>query len=411
MKKSELLKQGNYLTVIKPLAHKIGLEETIILMELVGMEEYKEQKHLMFKELMSNENKKINQNKVSFYESDRAFECTATELELATTIKRKKQIVLLAKMMDMKLLITEQRGLPARRFILLNHENIEKLLEESLASYQDFKDQFFAEKKEIIQKQMEKRKQNKYTQSLLSQNDTTDNTNSSDNKKEENAQSNQLSQNDTTSYPESGQQVESNEDSLNNTSSLRISSPNNIEDLSIYENKIIELGFPLPIQVIFMKKIDRLISDQINLNELFNIWETEKHSENGLNEYEFANMLDNALSYAKSNIGNTNNFFSTALINYKKKRVVDSSLSKVHKPIRVEKIPLYMEEENENVAAPTIQELEEKLEKLYSLLTRERFKENKDLTVEISKTEEALKKMKSDKEEIDELLKQFRKSV
>lgn len=240
MKKSELLKQGNYLTVIKPLAHKIGLEETIILMELVGMEEYKEQKHIVYKEMMQEQNKKINPHKVSFHEQDNAFECTATELELATTIKRKKQIDVLKKMSDLNLLKTEKRNIPAKRFIVLNHDMIERVVEESLTEYQRFKDQFFAEKKEAIQKQMEKRKENRATKSLLSQKGTTDNIKVFEDNEENNIrkpQSNQLSQKGTTSSPDSGQLVVPNEDTLNNIESKNISLKNN-KNLNLNPNEI-----------------------------------------------------------------------------------------------------------------------------------------------------------------------------
>lgn len=55
------------------------------------MEEYKEGKHSIYKELFESQDKKLDLNKVIFYEADRAFECPSTELELATTIKEKNK--------------------------------------------------------------------------------------------------------------------------------------------------------------------------------------------------------------------------------------------------------------------------------------------------------------------------------
>lgn len=406
MKKSELLKQGNYLTVIKPLAHKIGLEETIILMELVGMEEYKEQKHQLFKELMDGQNKKINKNKLAFYEDDRAFECTATELELATTIKRKKQIGIIKKLSDLQLLTAEQRGLPAKRFIKLHHANIEKILDEAVTSYQEFKDQFFAEKKESLQEQMKKRKENKYKKSLLSQKGTTDNDESYEDENSKKTDNIQLSQKRTTSNPKLGQQVESNEDSLNNNQSLKISNVNNKKDLSIYEEKITNSRFAKPIQIVLMNKIDRLINDNISLDFLESIWEAEKNSATGLNEYHFAIMLETALTHAKKPIGKVDNFFLTALTNYKEKRV-KSAINKNEKPVRTEKIPEYMTESDEPKKEKTIEELEELLVKLKSIQKKERFTNNNSILLQIKETEAKLEQMKKEKKELEELLKPY----
>lgn len=202
MRKSELLKQGNYLTVIKPLAHFIGLEETIIIMELVGMEEYKEQKYLSEKEFCKREGIKMNPNKIVFYEEDRFFVCTSTELELATTIKERKQNRILNKLEELNLIKVERRGLPSKRFIQLNHDQIEKTFNHAINNYQDFKDEFFKEKKLYIKKKQEKNKIKK-------------------------AQKQQFRQNDGTSSDNMTEHVPTNQRTLNNTSSIKISPNNN----------------------------------------------------------------------------------------------------------------------------------------------------------------------------------------
>lgn len=361
-----MLKQGNYLTVIKPLAHKIGLEETIILMELVGMEEYKEQKQELREEILKSDNKKINRNKAIFYKKDRAFECTATELELATTIKRKKQITILNRMAEMNLLSVDQRGLPAKRFIVLNHENIDKVLEDSISEYQDFRDKFIEEKRELTRIQMEKRKQKNNQNSLLSQKGTTDNTNGLKTEKKKKSHNDQLSQKGTTRNPESKQQVVPNEDNLNNIPSIKISSFNN----SIYHKKVGKLEIEDLIKSVLIKNIDRLIDDQIDLEDIKLLWETEKSNEDGLNVYQFADMLKTALTEAKEPIGSrgsVSNFFKAAIKKYKQNLVVPvPQSSSSHKK---EVLPDWWETRKQNEGN---QEKEKKL-------TEEQIKEQKEL--------------------------------
>lgn len=257
--KKELLKQGNYLTVIKPLAHYIGLEETIILMELIGMEEYKKEKHHDYKEFLLKEGRKINPNKMDFYEEDRFFVCTTTELELATTIKEKKQTRLLNKLKDINLLKVESRGLPARRFIQLNHDEIEKIFEQAINNYRDFKEKFFKEKKEYIQKKMSRKSNPSNVVNIqFRQNDGTDNIKGLDIQNTSKPQSIQFRQNDGTSSVEMTEQVPSNEGTLNNNNSLIISNSNNIE----YPNLNLNLN---PIETLWNAKIPMYLKQRIKI--------------------------------------------------------------------------------------------------------------------------------------------------
>ncbi|MEQ2529078.1 hypothetical protein WMO40_20600 [Bacillaceae bacterium CLA-AA-H227] len=410
MKKSELLKQGNYLTVIKPLAHKIGLEETIILMELVGMEEYKKDKHLLYKEMMESENKKIDPKKVKYYEEDDAFECTATELQLATTIKEGKQTRLLKQLVELNLLKFENRGLPSKRFIILNHENIGNMLNTAINEYQDFKNKFFEEKKEFIQKKMAKRKEKKEEKIQFLQNEGTDKLEGLEGANTEKPQSGQFLQNEGTSDFDLVEQVPSKKPPLNNNQSIKISSNNNLEDLSIYEDKIIKLDFAEPIKIVLMKKIDRLIKDNIELDKLLNMWKSEKNSDSGLNEYQFASMLDTALTYAKKPITKTDNFFTTAIAKLKSQSVESNSIQKFQ-PVRIEQIPEYMNEDSERIEAKSIEELEAHLEKLISFQSEELFSENDGILEEIHSTKEKIEQLRREKAELDELLKPYKKTV
>lgn len=398
MKKNELLKQGNYLTVIKPLAHKIGLDETIILMELVGMEEYKEQKHLMFEELMKEKNQKINPNKVKFYLDDRAFECTSTELELATTIKKKKQVNILKKMTELNLLRTEQRGIPAKRFIILNHDEIESTLNKAVTGYQSFKDQFFADKKEKTLKQMEKRKQKKSDDSLLSQKGTTDNTNYSSSENGENPQSNQLSQKGTTSNPDSGQQVVPNEDTLNNINNLIISSNNNIKTNQPLLVELENSNLPPNIIRTLKDRVGRLVSDNIKVIDIENHFNAVKDIYPS-NEYAF--VLGNLLDKAEDTIKNISSLMNRWLQNNRNFNQ-EVSEPKSKKTIRQEIIPESFH--NNSTKEKSISELTDS--ELHSTLLK-----YEDVAERIPQNKSVHEKIAEIKAEIERRQEKFRQTV
>lgn len=229
MKKIELLKKGNYLTVIKPLAHLIGLEETILLMELVGMEEYKERKQKEYEELCEEEGWKPDPKKIQFYKEDNSFRCSVAELEFNTTMKDKKQNRVLNNLEKKWNVITVlQKGLPAKRFIKINHNEIEKLFDNAIRSHKEFKDRFYKEKEEYIKKKMEKRKLNVEENTLFRQNDGTDNNKVSDVENTSKPHDDQFRQNDGTSSSQSAEQVPPNRRSYNNSSSSKNNSFKNI---------------------------------------------------------------------------------------------------------------------------------------------------------------------------------------
>ena len=115
---------------------------------------------------------------------------------------------------------------------------------------------------------------------------------------------------------------------------------------SIYLKDVEILNIDVTIKNVLFQKMDRLISDQIDLNVLCTIWRAEKNSENGLNEYQFADMLLTALSEAKKPIrikGSVSNFFKTAIKSYKQ-NLHSTPKETTVKPIRREMLPDWFDE-------------------------------------------------------------------
>lgn len=143
---------------------------------------------------------------------------------------------------------------------------------------------------------------------------------------------------------------------------------NNKSNQSIYENLITTLEFAKPIKIVLQKKIDRLMFDQIDLNEILITWEKENNSPAGLNEYQFADMLNTALTHAKDKIGSkgsVSNFIKAAIKKYKDDMVNGVHSKKV--PIRTELIPANFDKNNDS-SPVDLEELEAKRVKLNETL-------------------------------------------
>ncbi|MFE8697124.1 hypothetical protein ACFYKT_12340 [Cytobacillus sp. FJAT-53684] len=114
------------------------------------------------------------------------------------------------------------------------------------------------------------------------------------------------------------------------------------------EEQILSLDIAKPIQIVLRKKMDRLISDGINLNDILLSWETEKNANEGLNQYQYADMLETALTFAKGKIGSrgsVSNFLKTAIHTYKN-RPVHHYQEEKKKPFRTEMLPPWFDEDH-----------------------------------------------------------------
>lgn len=105
---SKLQASGNYIQVNKILIKKIGLEETILLSELADEEHYWES------------NKKLNK--------DRYFFSTVDNIREVLGYKIDKQRLLIKHLEDKSIISVQYRGMPRKRFIKINDEEIFKLL-------------------------------------------------------------------------------------------------------------------------------------------------------------------------------------------------------------------------------------------------------------------------------------------
>jgi hypothetical protein len=343
MKKNELLKQGNYLTVIKPLAHKIGLEETIAIMELMGMEEYKEQKHIIYKEMMEEQNRKINQNKICFYENDRSFECTATEFELSTTFTRKVQDRVLDSLSNLNLIEKSQRGIPSKRFIRLNHENIEVVFEEAINGYKTFKDEFFnTKKKQLKEKKIKEKERKQLKETKINQgvqNGHPDKINISSEQSSEKPCSNQGVQNGHPREDKMDNQGCPKETPLNNIYSLIIPISKNTkdQDLNQLSDYINSMKLPFSLKKYFSKSVKVLVEDSFNILEVEDFYNTSlniksdssKDDINYLNDHEFTRLVIKAYENANRPIGSTFGLIKSwtlQALSYKKENTLEEFL-------------------------------------------------------------------------------------
>ena len=103
----DLIKSNGYITVSKELAKEIGLNETIILSELISQYEY-------FKK-----NGQLKDNKW--------FYCTIEKMEEQTTLNRYYQNKAIDNLKELGLLEVERKGLPARRYFKIVENEIIKL--------------------------------------------------------------------------------------------------------------------------------------------------------------------------------------------------------------------------------------------------------------------------------------------
>ena len=100
----DLIKSSGYITVSKELAREIGLQETIILSELISHYEY-------FKK----------ENKL---DQDGYFYCTVGKLKKNTTIPKKTQSRKINNLIELGLIEKKLKGLPAKRHFKINENKL-----------------------------------------------------------------------------------------------------------------------------------------------------------------------------------------------------------------------------------------------------------------------------------------------
>ena len=103
----DLLKRDGYVAYSKDLAHKIGVNETIILMELVSQYKYFKSKN----QLVDGE----------------WFYCTIEKMHKNTALSRDQQTRAIKNLRNLNLFDYDRKGLPAKRHFSLNMSNILKL--------------------------------------------------------------------------------------------------------------------------------------------------------------------------------------------------------------------------------------------------------------------------------------------
>mgnify|MGYP006277558131 FL=1 len=100
----DLIKSDGYITVSKELARKIGLQETILLSELISQHKYFKQRNELDKEGY--------------------FYCTVDKMEKQTTISKKTQTRKINNLVEMGLIEKKLKGLPAKRHFNINEQKI-----------------------------------------------------------------------------------------------------------------------------------------------------------------------------------------------------------------------------------------------------------------------------------------------
>jgi len=162
---------------------------------------------------------------------------------------------------------------------------------------------------------------------------------------------------------------------LENTNDKKINIKN--PDPSNFEEKIYSLDIPKPIGIVLKNKMDRLVSDEIDLNDIILSWETEKNAKEGLNEYQYADMLQTALTYAKEKIGSKGSVlnFLKAAINTYKKGMVNHPPEDKKKPARTEVLPSWFNDDDTIIKMPTnppenMETLEQKKKELAETLAQ-----------------------------------------
>ena len=158
-----------------------------------------------------------------------------------------------------------------------------------------------------------------------------------------------------------------------NDKKTNIKNPNR----SNLEEKIYSLDIAKPIGIVLKNKKDRLVSDGIDLNDIILSWETEKNAKEGLNEYQYADMLQKALTYAKEKIGSKGSVlnFLKAAINTYKKGMVNHPQEDKKKAVRTEVLPSWFNDEDTIIKMPTnppenMETLEQKKKELAETLAQ-----------------------------------------
>jgi len=103
----DLIKSDGYITLSKELARKIGLNETIVLMELISKHKYFEK------------NDKLD-NQGFYY-------CTVADLQKSTTLNKYYQNKAITTLEELNLIRKEVKGIPSKRHFKINYPEIEKL--------------------------------------------------------------------------------------------------------------------------------------------------------------------------------------------------------------------------------------------------------------------------------------------
>ena len=103
----DLIKSNGYITVSKELAREIGLQETIILSELISQYEYFKEKNEL--------------------DQEGYFYCTVNKMEKCTTLGEKAQKRAIDNLKSLNLIEKDLKGLPARRHFKINEKEILKL--------------------------------------------------------------------------------------------------------------------------------------------------------------------------------------------------------------------------------------------------------------------------------------------
>jgi len=103
----DLIKSKGYIVVSKELAKEIGLNETIILAELIGQNQY-------FKDRGE-------------LDEQGYFYCTIDKMEKNTTLDKNKQSYAINTLIKRDLIEKEIKGLPSKRYFKINETEITKL--------------------------------------------------------------------------------------------------------------------------------------------------------------------------------------------------------------------------------------------------------------------------------------------
>ena len=117
------------ISVSKPLANEIGLRESIILTELLSKFFYWKDRGHMTK--------------------DGYFFCTVEDLRYSTCIPKQSQINCIKKLVEMKLICNENRGMPARRYFSFTEENLSNF-KRTITQGEERLDAYYKEVKESL---------------------------------------------------------------------------------------------------------------------------------------------------------------------------------------------------------------------------------------------------------------------